>query len=487
MPRAERITRSFRAFCLAILAKLMLIAGTPLFFFGAAATYGILTMLYDAIRDLPILSPHGHTLPDWFAEDRAFADPAELLVIPDHYVFRMLHSKGIPLEALGIGVDPAQRDPRAIFRLLAENWHLFLGTPSRLWLTHTLGQVFGIDTALGPETSDDIYDRIDAALKTPAFRPRALLTRFGIDVLATTDTALDDLNAHARFAKAGHATRLLPTFRPDAVLDPSAPGWAQALERMGEMTGEDTACLSGYRAALRARRAHFIARGATATDHAIDHLATEWLDDGAAAALLDACLTGRADVAARRRLHNHMLIEMAQMSVEDGLTMQIHAGSRRNTDRALFARFGADKGADIPLPQDWVRGADGLLNRVGSEPGLTIIAFTLDETVYARELAPMAGHWPALRLGPPWWFHDSPNGIRRYFDQVVETAGYYNLAGFNDDTRALLSIPARHDMWRRTVASHLEAQVAEGRFGMSDAESLARWLTIGAATEAYNL
>jgi glucuronate isomerase len=444
-------------------------------------------MLYESIAGLPLISPHGHTVPDWFSEDRPFADPAELLVVPDHYVFRMLYSQGVALEDLGIGEDQATRDPRAIFRTLAAHWHLFLGTPSRSWLEHTLREVFGIDTPLGPDTADDIYDRIDAALKTPTFRPRALLSRFGLEVLATTDAALDDLAPHAAFAATGQATRLLPTFRPDAVLDPRAGGWADSMARLGEITGEDTATLAGYRAALRARRQHFIAHGATATDHAIDHLQTEWLDESAAQALLDACLTGKAEAAARRRLYNHMLIEMAQMSADDGLTMQIHAGSARGTNRALTAKFGPDKGADIPLPQDWVRGADALLNRVGTAPGLTIIAFTLDESVYARELAPMAGHWPALRLGPPWWFHDSPNGIRRYLDRVVETAGYYNLAGFNDDTRALMSIPARHDMWRRAVAAHLAAQMEAGRFGEADARRLAKWLAVDAARDAYKL
>lgn len=444
-------------------------------------------MLYDAIRDLPLISPHGHTLPEWFAGDRPFADPADLLIVPDHYIFRMLYSKGVALENLGIGIPPEARDPRAIFRRLAENWHLFLGTPSRGWLTYTLREVFGINVPLGPDTADPIYDRINAALATPEFRPRALLSRFGLTVLATTDAALDDLSAHAAFAATGHATRLIPTFRPDAVLDPSAAGWSDGMGRLADLTGEDTATLSGYRTALRARRAHFIAHGATATDHAVDHLATEWLDDGAARSLLDACLTGRADEAARRRLYNHMLIEMAQMSVDDGLTMQLHAGSRRSTNRVLADRFGPGKGDDIPLPQDWVRGADALLNRVGTEPGLTIIGFTLDESVYSRELAPMAGHWPALRIGPPWWFHDSPNGIRRYLDRVVETAGYWNLAGFNDDTRALMSIPARHDMWRRAVADHLEAQIDAGHFGTADAERLARWLAVDAATEAYGL
>ncbi len=444
-------------------------------------------MLYDAIRDLPLISPHGHTVPEWFSQDRPFADPAELLIVPDHYVFRMLHSRGMPLEDLGVGVATPDRDPRAIFRRLADNWHLFLGTPSRGWLEHTLREVFGIAEPLGPDTADTIYDRIDAALARPDFRPRALLSRFRLELIATTDDALADLAPHAAFAGAGHPTRLVPTFRPDAVIDPMAAGWADKLGRLGALTGEDTGTLAGYRAALCARRAHFKAHGATATDHAIDHLATEWLDDGAAQTALDSCRDGRADEATRRRLHNHMLIEMAQMSVDDGLTMQIHAGAQRSTNRALHARFGPDTGADIPLAQDWVRGADGLLNRVGTVPGLTIIAFTLDESVYSRELAPMAGHWPALRIGPPWWFHDSPNGIARYLDRVVETAGYWNLAGFNDDTRALLSIPARHDMWRRAVADHLDAQVAAGRFGSQDALRVAEWLTVGAAREAYKL
>ena len=402
-------------------------------------------------------------------------------------MFRLLYSQGVPMEALGVGARPGARDPRGAFRILAAHWHLFLGTPSRGWMTHTLREVFGIEEPLGPDTADAIYDRIDAALKTAAFRPRALLQRFGIEVLATTDGALDDLAHHRTFAGMGHGTRLVPTFRPDAVIDPAAPGWAEAVARLGEIAGEDCTTMSGFRAALAIRRAHFKEHGATATDHAIDHLRTEWLDDGAAGALLDACLAGRADDADRRQLHNHMLIEMAQMSVEDGLTMQIHAGAARGTNPLVAERFGPDTGADIPLPQDWVRGAAELLNRVGNERDLRIVAFTLDESVYSRELAPMVGHWPALRLGPPWWFHDSPNGIHRYLDRVVETAGYWNLAGFNDDTRALMSIPARHDMWRRGVGAHLDAQLEAGRFGVADAERVALWLAEGAARETYRL
>jgi len=448
---------------------------------------GVAEALYERVRELPIVSPHGHTVPAWFAEDRPFADPAELLIVPDHYLFRLAYSQGVPMEALGVGVPPGERDSRTIFRTFAAHWHLFLGTPSRGWLTHTLAEVFDIDTPLGPDTADEIHDTVAAALARDAFRPRALLERFGLEVLATTDGALDTLDEHAVFAALEHPTRLLPTFRPDAVLDPATPGFAEALERLGEMTGEDTATLAGYRAALAARRVHFIARGASATDHAVTELATERLDDGEVERLLARARSGTASAAGAARFHNHMLIEMAEMSVEDGLVMQLHAGARRSTNRAVRERFGADTGGDIPGRTDWVGGLGALLDRVGNEAALRLVAFTLDESGYARELAPMAGHWPALRLGPPWWFHDSPNGIARYFDAVVETAGYFNLAGFNDDTRALMSIPARHDMWRRAVARHLGAQVAAGRFGMSDAERLASWLARDAALDTYRL
>ncbi len=443
--------------------------------------------LYRAIRDLRIVSPHGHTDPAWFADDRAFADPAALLIVPDHYVFRMLYSQGVPMEALGIGVAPEARDPRAIWGVFAAHWHLFLGTPSRGWLEHTFRHVFGIEEALSPATAGAIYDRIDAALAAPEFRPRAILERFGIAVLATTDAALDDLKAHAAFAAAGHPTRLIPTFRPDGVLNPAMSGFAADVARLGEIAGEDTATMPGYLAALRDRRAHFRAHGATASDHDVPDLATEWLGAAEAEALLGRALSGRIEAGEAVRFYNHMLVEMAQMSVDDGLVMQIHAGNRRSTNRVVLDRFGRDMGADIPHAADWVHGLDALLNRVGNDPAMRLIAFTLDESVYARELAPMAGHWPALRLGPPWWFHDSPNGIARYFDAVIETAGYWNLAGFNDDTRALMSIPARHDMWRRSVARHLAGQVDAGRFGMAEAERLAPLLGEGLARDAYRL
>ena len=442
--------------------------------------------IYDGMRDLPIVSPHGHCDPTWFAEDGAFPDPATLLVKPDHYIFRMLYSQGVPLEEVGLGAG-AGADPRAVWTTLAAHWHKFLGTPSHLWMAATLRDVFGIEAELTPDTAAEIYDTIDAALRTPAFRPRALFERFGIATLATTDGALDDLSAHRAIRESGWPGRVIPTFRPDAVLDPAMPDFAANVDKLGQMTGQDTRALPGYLAALRERRAAFAALGATATDHAVLRLATVWLDEATRTRLWEGALAGTLTEAESDALHGHLLIEMAQMSVDDGLVMQIHAGSRRNTNGAILRGFGRDMGADIPQRTDWVGGLAGLLDRVGNDPRLRLLAFTLDESTYARELAPMAGHWPALRLGPPWWFHDSANGIARYLDQVVETAGYWNLAGFNDDTRAFLSIPARHDLWRRAVATHLAAQVDRGLMGRGDADRVARWLAHDAAVDAYRL
>jgi glucuronate isomerase len=443
--------------------------------------------LYQAVSDLPIISPHGHTDPRWFAENQAFADPAELLIIPDHYVFRMLYSQGVSLADLGVGVSAEQRNPRAIFQIFAQHWHLFLGTPSRQWLEHTFENVFGITLKISAHTADAIFDQIDAALKTPEFRPRALLERLNIELIATTDTALDSLAPHARFAESGNLSKVVPTFRPDALIDPAIAGFKESVDALGAMTGENTSTYAAYLAALANRRAVFKAAGATAADHAINTLDTEWLDASVAQGLLDKALQGTISTNEAHRFANHMLIEMARMSVDDGLVMQIHAGSQRNTNKPVFEAVGSDMGADIPKPTNWVSGLNALLDQVGNDTRMGLIAFTLDESTYSRELAPMAGHWPAMKLGPPWWFHDSPAGIARYFDLVVETAGYFNLAGFNDDTRALLSVPARHDMWRQAVSRHLADQVEAGRFDMSDATDLAKWLAYDAAKSAYRL
>lgn len=441
--------------------------------------------LYLGIRDLPIVSPHGHCDPAWFAQNRAFANPAELLVIPDHYVFRMLYSQGVDLAELGVGEAGQGADPRAVFALFARHWQLFLGTPSRLWIDHVLQVTLDIDTPLSEATADDVYDQIAARLAQEDHRPRALFERFGIEVLATTDSALDDLAHHRQIRESGWSSKVVPTFRPDGVLDGNDPAFCENLSVLETQTQCDLGTFEGYLTALRARRAAFVAMGATATDHGIEVVQTEWLADPDT--LYQRLRTGTGSQADGQRFYGHMLIEMAQMSVEDGLSMQIHAGARRNTNAALLKGFGRDMGADIPIATDWVHGLEALLNRVGTAAGLRILLFTLDETTYARELAPMAGHWPCLRIGPPWWFHDSPAGIARYFDQVVETAGYYNLAGFNDDTRAFLSIPARHDLWRRGVAQHLAGQMEKGYFGAQDARRLAQLLAVDLARDAYGL
>ena len=441
--------------------------------------------LYQTIQRLPIVSPHGHCDPQWFAQNKAFKNPAELLVVPDHYVFRMLYSQGISLLNLGIGSGKKDADPREVFRTFAAHWYLFLGTPSRTWINYVLHETLQITLELSARTADAIYDQISEKIAQDDHLPRALFERFNIETLATTDAALDELDHHAAIKNSGWTGRIIPTFRPDGVLDPLDPRFVQNLQELEEMTGYDLGDYSGYLDAVRSRRAYFIQMGATATDHAIEVIHTEWLEHPDV--LYQSIKLGDGTLEDARRFYGHMLIEMAQMSVDDGLTMQIHGGSRRNTNTKILIDSGRDMGADIPISVDWVHGLEALLNRVGHIASLTIVLFTLDETTYTRELAPMAGHWPCLRIGPPWWFHDSANGIARYLNQVIETAGYYNLAGFNDDTRAFMSIPARHDLWRRGVALHLAEQVEKSLFGRDHAEDLAQLLATDLARTVYRL
>lgn len=445
--------------------------------------------LYGLVRDLPIVSPHGHTDPRWFAEDAAFPDPAQLFVVPDHYVYRMLASQGVPLADLGVpraDGGPVETDGRAIWRRLARHWHLFRATPTRLWLEHAFETVFGIEERLSPDTADRIYDRIAACLAAPAFRPRALFNRFGIEVLATTDGALDDLAWHAAIRASGWAGRVIPTYRPDAVVDPEHPDFRAGLDKLGEITGADTATWAGYLEAHRRRRAFFRAHGATATDHGHPTAATLDLPEAEAAALYARVRAG-AGPAAAEAFRAQMLTEFARMSLEDGLVMQLHPGSFRNHCAEVLARHGRDRGFDIPTPTDYVRGLKPLLDAVGMRAELTLILFTLDESTYARELAPLAGAYPCLRLGPAWWFHDSPEGMRRFREMTTETAGFYNTVGFNDDTRAFLSIPARHDVARRVDAAFLAGLVATGRLDRDEAEELAPLLAGGLARAAYRL
>jgi glucuronate isomerase len=446
--------------------------------------------LYADVQGLPIISPHGHTDPAWYATDAAFPDPAQLFVTPDHYVFRMLCSQGIPLEALGVpraDGGPTETDGRKIWHLFAANYHLFRGTPSRMWLDHAFETIFGFDQRLSPANADAYYDRIAEALQTPAFRPRALFQRFNIEVIATTDSALDDLSHHQTIRASGWQGRVVPTYRPDSVVDPDFPGFAANVARLGEITGEDTQTWQGYLNAHRQRRAYFISHGATASDHGHATARTEDLAPGDAAVLFARVLTGHTTPDEADAFRGQMLTEMAKMSLDDGLILQLHPGSRRNHSAAVLGQFGRDKGFDIPGRTDYVAALRPLLNAVGMEPGLTIILFTLDETAYARELAPLAGVYPALKLGPPWWFHDSPEGMRRFREQATETSGFYNTVGFNDDTRAFLSIPARHDMARRVDCAWLADLVTTGRLDREEAFELAPQLAYGLAKAAYRL
>src|SRR6185437_13998420 len=391
--------------------------------------------LYESVKGLPIVSPHGHTDPRWFASNEPWSNATELLLAPDHYLFRMLYSQGVPLEQLGVPrrAGPSEADPRAAWRLLAENYHLFRGTPSRIWLDHVFAEVFGIDVALEAATADLYFDSIGEALATPAFRPRALFERFGIELLATTEGPSDELVHHAAIRASCWGGRVITTYRPDPVIDPEHEEFRRALTRFGELTGEDVESWAGYLAAHRRRRAFFREAGATATDHGHSSAATADLSPAEAEALFRRIVDDTWSPEDAELFRAQMLTEMAAMSLDDGMVMQIPPGSFRNHNRGLFQSHGRDKGADIPLPTDYVRALKPLLDRFGNEAGLSIILFTLDETAYSRELAPLAGHYPCLKLGPSWWFHDSPEGMRRFREMTTETAGFYNTVGFNDD------------------------------------------------------
>ena len=454
------------------------------------ATRDLARRLYATVRDLPIVSPHGHTDPQWFADDTPFANATKLLITPDHYVFRMLYSQGVRLEDLGIPTrdgSAVETDDRKIWRTFAQHFHLFRGTPSRMWFDHAVATVFGIEERLTPESADRYFDRINACLAEAAFRPRALFERFNIEVLATTESPLDPLVHHHKIKASGWRGRVVTAYRPDPVVDPEFDGFAPNVAQFGAMTGEDTATWHGYLAAHRQRRAFFKTMGATSTDHGHPTAQTSDLAPAECQRLLDRALAGTITAAEAEAFRGQMLTEMARMSLDDGLVMQIHPGSFRNHNPLVASRFGRDKGADIPTRTDYVHALKPLLDRLGNEPALTIILFTLDETVYARELAPLAGHYPVLKLGPPWWFHDSPEGMLRFREQATETAGFYNTVGFNDDTRAFLSIPARHDVARRMDCRFLATLVVEHKLGEDEAFELAPGLAHDFAKAAYRL
>lgn len=423
-------------------------------------TRSVARALYERVADAPIISPHGHVPVEWLVDDRPFADPASLLITHDHYVTRLLHASGVGLDELGVGGSAV--DPRQVWRRFAERWPLFAGTASGYWLTESLENVFDLRLPLSAATADDTYDHIAAKLGDPEMRPRALFESFGIEVLATTDDPLDDLAGHAALAAEGAVGRVVPTFRPDRYLDPDAVGFADNVQRLLAATGRPNT-FAGYLEALEQRRRYFIDHGAVSADHGVEIPDTLDLDAPEGEALFARVLAGDADDGDRHAFRAHMLLQMARMSVEDGLVMTVHAGVVRNHSSATLRRFGADSGHDIPRRTDFVGGLRPLLERFGLERDLHLVLFAVDETVYSREIAPLAGFYPSVYIGAPWWFLDAPDAMARFRSAVTETAGFSRGSGFIDDTRAFLSIPARHDTARRADAAFLARLVVEGR------------------------
>ena len=438
--------------------------------------------LYETVASLPLICPHGHVDPRLFADPKAnFGTPADLFIIPDHYITRMLYSHGIPMESLLEGAH------RKIWKLFCENFHLFRGTPSGIWLTDELASVFGVEEKPNASNANQLFDSLSEKLSSPEFSPRRLFERFRIEVLCTTDAATDTLAHHQAIRDSGWSGRILPTFRPDGMVNLDAPHWRENIDKLSEASGIAVTDYKSFIHALEQRRAFFKSMGATATDHAAMTPNTAELTPSEADTIFQRALHGKIDSSDVSRFTAHMLMKMARMSIEDGLVMQLHPGSLRNHNEVIFQKFGLDKGADIPIQTEYTQNLRPLLNKYGNDSRLTLILFTLDETTYSRELAPLAGHYPALKLGPPWWFFDSLNGMARYFDRVMETAGIYNTAGFNDDTRAFCSIPARHDLWRRASADWLAGLVARHIIDMDDAKDMIQDLAVNLAKRAYKL
>ncbi|HEY8719586.1 glucuronate isomerase [Pengzhenrongella sp.] len=453
------------------------------------ALRAIARRLYSTVRDLPIVSPHGHVDPRILLDDEPFRDPAQLFVTPDHYVTRLLHASGVPLEVLGVGQGPLpEAAAREAWRALCSHWDAFRATPVRYWLESELAEIFDVAARPSAQTADVLYDHLAERLMKDAYRPRALYDRFAISVLATTDDPCDDLSAHrALVADPTWSGRVIPTFRPDRYLEAAQPGWADAVVHLGEVAGVDTGSYSGWVAAMEDRRSYFIANGAVSADHSHEDVGTAALADREADRIHRAALAGTATPAEAVSLRRHMLLEMARMSTEDGLTMTLHPGVRRGHHGPSNARFGPDTGHDIPLRGDFTDPLRPLLERFGTHPNLHLVLFTLDETVFSRELAPLAGFYPSVYVGAPWWFYDAPDAVRRWRSAVTETAGFAKTSGFIDDTRAFCSIPARHDMSRRLDAGYLAGLVAEHRIDEDEATETAVDLVSGRPLEVFKL
>jgi glucuronate isomerase len=446
--------------------------------------------LYESIKDLPLLSPHGHTEAQWFAENKAFSNPTDLIITPDHYILRMLVSRGISLDELGVPRSDGTRaktDPKEVWKLFARNFHLFSGTPSGIWIREELKNIFHIDLILNEVNADAIYDQLDSKLKSEEFLPRSMYEKFNLELLSTTNGASDDLKWHKMIATSEWNGRVIPCFRPDDVTDIGNANWHKNIFALNMISKEDTSSYQGFVKALRKRRDDFIELGCNSTDHGVESPWTFTLSDQEAERIYKRAIKGKATEMDRAVFTAHMLMVMAEMSCEDGLVMQIHPGVYRNYDQNLFEVFGADKGADIPIKTEYTHNLSELLNAYGSHKNFKLIVYTLDETTYTRELAPLAGYFPAMHLGPSWWFNDSFQGMKRFKESIVETAGFYNLTGFVDDTRALPSIPIRHEIARRADADYLAEITLRGIITKDEAYIIMKELAYGLTKRLFKI
>ncbi len=453
-------------------------------------TRAVARKLYEQVKDLPIISPHGHVPPVWIADDIPFKNATDLLLTPDHYVNRILHGQGVDLSALGVpvGSEFSDEQAREAWRIFSSHFHLFRGTPMKYWMEMELVDIFGIDQRPSAENADEIYDAINAQLATDAFKPRALLDQFNISFLATTDDPLDDLEHHATLAADDSvATTIVPTFRPDKYLEAGRDGWNDLIDALGEKTGEDTGTFAGWVAAMENRRQFFKSMGAVSSDHAHLDLGTQPLPADEAEAVYARARRGEAGPAETDALRRTFMFEMARMASEDGLVMTLHPAVARNHHQATFDRFGADVGGDIPVAFEAVESLRPMLNAFGTHPNFRVILFGQDETVYSREVGPLAGFYPSVYVGPPWWFIDAPDAIMRWRQSVTEFGTFYKTTGFVDDTRAFMSIPARHDLARRIDSAYLAGLVVQHRLEMDEAEDLATKFVVDLPKKAFNL
>ncbi|QOR47843.1 glucuronate isomerase [Trueperella pecoris] len=452
-------------------------------------TRDIARKLYSLVKDEPIISPHGHVPPQWIAEDTPFTDPTSLLITPDHYVNRMLHSHGVQLSELGVGqTEFTEEQSRAAFRILCSNWWLYRGTPVKYWMENELYDYFGVRVRPSAETADEIYDQIADCLQCPEYRPRALYKRFNLAFLATTDDPCDTLEHHKAIREdESFDGVVVPTFRPDKYLEPGREGWAELMGNLSEASGIDTTTWAGFNAAMENRRAYFKAAGAISTDHSHRDPGTARLSDVDAERLYKDALAGKISSDDADALRRSMMYEQVRMASEDGLVMTLHPGVYRNHHTPSFTKYGADVGCDIPLKTEFTDALQPALADFGDSDNLHLIPFTMDETVYSRELAPMAGFYKSVFIGVPWWFIDAPEAMARFRGSITETAGFTRTSGFIDDTRAYCSIPARHDVSRRVDSGYVAKLVAEHRLEMDEAEEAIKELVVGNPRRAFKL